>query len=93
MPEWLIPGSPTPFETGLRGISAAIKEMPDFGAVLGDISAVTAPLPEFGTAAARQTVDNRQIDNSQQFSLNIEQVLNGESGVVQGYHSLRALAA
>ena len=35
LPEWLTPGSPTPFEMGLRGISAALK----------DISA--AQLPEF----------------------------------------------
>ena len=28
MPDWLIPGSPTPFELGLRGIGAAINQMP-----------------------------------------------------------------
>jgi phage-related minor tail protein len=28
-PDWLIPGSPTPFERGLRGISAAIASMPE----------------------------------------------------------------
>ena len=35
LPDWLTPGSPTPFEMGLRGISKALK----------DIS--TAQLPEF----------------------------------------------
>jgi len=28
MPDWLIPGSPTPFEIGLRGIGSAIDQMP-----------------------------------------------------------------
>jgi hypothetical protein len=28
MPDWLIPGSPTPFEVGLRGIGAAARSMP-----------------------------------------------------------------
>lgn len=27
MPDWLIPGSPTPFELGIRGISKAVQEM------------------------------------------------------------------
>lgn len=31
LPDWLIPGSPTPFETGLRGIGSAIRSMPDMG--------------------------------------------------------------
>jgi hypothetical protein len=35
IPEWLIPGSPTQFELGLRGIAAAINEMPDLSAKLG----------------------------------------------------------
>lgn len=29
LPDWLIPGSPTPFERGLRGIGQAINAMPD----------------------------------------------------------------
>jgi len=32
MPDWLIPGSPTPFETGLRGVGKALGEL-DIGAV------------------------------------------------------------
>jgi len=28
LPDWLVPGSPTPFEIGLRGIARAIKAMP-----------------------------------------------------------------
>lgn len=34
MPDWLIPGSPTPFELGLRGISSAAKSMPNLGQAL-----------------------------------------------------------
>lgn len=30
IPDWLTPGSPTPFEMGLRGIASAIDGMPDF---------------------------------------------------------------
>ncbi len=32
LPDWLTPGSPTPLETGLRGISDAIQKLPDIGA-------------------------------------------------------------
>ena len=35
MPDWLTPGSPTPFELGLRGIASALKE------VNGDIGGLT----------------------------------------------------
>lgn len=31
LPDWLTPGSPTPFETGLRGITAALREMDQVG--------------------------------------------------------------
>lgn len=34
-PDWLIPGSPTPFEMGLRGIARAIDDMPDLNATFG----------------------------------------------------------
>lgn len=30
LPDWLTPGSPTPFEVGLRGIASALKDIPDF---------------------------------------------------------------
>jgi hypothetical protein len=34
LPDWLIPGSPTPFETGLRGIGSAVRSMPNLGQAL-----------------------------------------------------------
>jgi len=37
LPDWLTPGSPTPFEMGLRGISAAMKDLTNGS--LGDFSA------------------------------------------------------
>jgi phage-related minor tail protein len=30
LPDWLTPGSPTPLETGIRGITAALEQLPDF---------------------------------------------------------------
>jgi hypothetical protein len=38
LPDWLTPGSPTPFELGLRGIGNAIKDLPDLGSVFGGLS-------------------------------------------------------
>ena len=54
LPDWLTPGSPTPFEMGLRGISAAMQEINN------------ARLPQFnvgltragGNAAAMSTTNN-----------------------------------
>lgn len=45
IPDWLTPGSPTPFEMGLRGIASAIDGMPDF-------PGLTAPTGGGGGAAA-----------------------------------------
>lgn len=30
LPDWLIPGSPTPLEIGIRGLSQALQDLPDF---------------------------------------------------------------
>ena len=35
LPDWLTPGSPTPFEIGLRGITDAIEGMPDLSMRIG----------------------------------------------------------
>jgi len=58
MPDWLIPGSPTPFEMGLRGIGKAINQMPDLTGGMGGIqsalnNALALPeLPSFSFAQA-----------------------------------------
>jgi len=48
LPDWLISGSPTPFEKGLRGISAAMQElsrqtMPQFAMATTGLAAVPSP--------------------------------------------------
>jgi hypothetical protein len=46
LPDWLTPGSPTPFETGLRGISEALKQvnaqLPDLAGGL-NVSGMAVP--------------------------------------------------
>lgn len=51
MPDWLIPGSPTPFETGLRGIGSAMNAMPDPPAVFNLPSSAGLAPGLFGTAS------------------------------------------
>lgn len=46
MPDWLIPGSPTPFEVGLRGIGAAVRALPEMNFnVAGGGQGQALPLP------------------------------------------------
>lgn len=60
LPDWLTPGSPTPFEMGLRGISSAMKELntsalPGFGsglAISGAGSGVFSSSPALAGAGA-----------------------------------------
>jgi phage-related minor tail protein len=35
LPEWLIPGSPTPLEMGIRGLKSAVDQLPDFSSKFG----------------------------------------------------------
>lgn len=51
MPDWLIPGSPTPFEVGLRGIGAAINAMPDLSLPMPG-GALAQPAPALVGASA-----------------------------------------
>ena len=49
LPDWLTSGSATPFEEGLRGISAAMRElsrqaMPEFAMATAGVSAVSSPV-------------------------------------------------
>jgi TP901 family phage tail tape measure protein len=60
IPDWLKPGSPTPFEIGLRGINAAIKQLPDIGATFN------APgLTAVGAGGGGNTTTNIYIDGIQ----------------------------
>jgi hypothetical protein len=52
IPDWLKPGSPTPFETGLRGIADALRKMPEFklGVETPDLGALQPALAGGGEA-------------------------------------------
>ena len=47
LPDWLTPGSPTPFETGLRGITAAMRDLNRMGLT----ALVSAPAPAYAMAS------------------------------------------
>lgn len=54
LPSWLIPGSPTPFEMGIRGIADAVNSMPDF-----QIPGLSVPaVPSFADAGGGGSVSN-----------------------------------
>lgn len=59
LPAWLTPGSPTPFEIGLRGIGSAARQLArtEFPQLGGSLTALPARDP-LGTQA--RSVDNRQ---------------------------------
>jgi hypothetical protein len=64
LPDWMVPGSPTPLEMGIRGISDAINKLPDLGKAfqVPDLAAVAAggagtPLPALPTVGGG-TVSN-----------------------------------
>ncbi|MCG3208618.1 MAG: hypothetical protein FOGNACKC_02229 [Anaerolineae bacterium] len=61
-----------------------------------EIAAMTTSLPAYampaGGGAVSQNIDNRRVTENK-FTMSIGTVTNGESGVIQGYNTLRALAA
>ena len=64
LPDWLTPGSPTPFEMGLRGISNALQEitqvrLPQFGTELSRLETMRA-MASVPTNQMVQHNDNRQ---------------------------------
>lgn len=83
LPDWLIPGSPTPFEMGLRGISNALDELnrkglPEFSGNLNGI----------GGNGAAAGVGGGVV---QQYNLTIHSSAKTES-VAADYYLMRALA-
>lgn len=54
LPGWLTPGSPTPFELGLRGISDALKEVA--GTRLPQLSTALEVLPDMGNMPRRMAI-------------------------------------
>jgi phage-related protein len=47
LPDWLSPGSPTPFEMGLRGITSALRDLSQMGLT----ALVSAPAPAYAMAS------------------------------------------
>lgn len=82
LPSWLMPGSPTPLELGLRGLSAAVKELPD----LQDKFNVPG-LAEMGasTGSAQATYNNQR-----QYNLTIHTA--NPMPLVSEYAALEAMA-
>lgn len=54
LPDWLTPGSPTPFELGLLGIGAAIKKLPDLSFPVSVGGAFSQAMPIGGAARGGQ---------------------------------------
>jgi phage-related minor tail protein len=50
IPDWLTPGSPTPFEMGLRGIGDALRQLPDMNEPFGLNVTSSPPLAASGAA-------------------------------------------
>lgn len=79
MPDWLIPGSPTPFEMGIRGISDAMHELASAA-----LPSLTANLALIGGGAGAGSSTN-----------NWNLTINAAGGIVdpaQSFQALRALA-
>jgi hypothetical protein len=53
MPDWLIPGSPTPFELGIRGIADAVKNLPTM-----ELPGLTTPNLTMSPATVGGSVSN-----------------------------------
>jgi hypothetical protein len=70
LPDWLTPGSPTPFEEGLRGISEVMdditkKKMPRLSAEFGELAAS----PVQGAPARRGPGPGGSVDRSRNFTV------------------------
>ena len=88
LPDWLMPGSATPFETGLRGIADAIGGMPDlsFGGIgagaglpamagMGGGGNVTVTIHNhYGAGSVRDDADIEEIARRQQEMLQLRGV-------------------
>jgi len=84
LPDWLTPGSPTPFELGLRGIGDALDHLPDLTAQLS-VGAAAAPMAMAGAGVGAGTVQIanyfgpgsvRSDDDIEEIARRIEELLN-----------------
>lgn len=65
LPDWLTPGSPTPLEIGLRGITNAVRQLsttalPPLRVELGKVSGMMSPTQMLSTAYNNNYTDARQ---------------------------------
>jgi hypothetical protein len=83
LPDWLTPGSPTPFEMGLRGISDELQKigrmrMPAFESAFTDLAAGSDLIPRALHAQdSRQFVRNLTINTNAQIE---PELLDWQSG-------------
>jgi hypothetical protein len=64
LPDWLTPGSPTPFEEGIRGIGDAIRSLPNMRALLSGMLPPSFPAMAMAPAGAGASVDRRNQSRS-----------------------------
>lgn len=75
LPDWIKPGSPTPFELGLRGISAALKELsgtsiPNFNASLNTVPSGSSSQPTGSSYVYSPVIYTNDVPNfTQEFLL------------------------
>ncbi len=85
LPDWLIPGSPTPFELGLRGIADAARELRRLGPDLEVGFGYGAP----GRAPASQITNTNRVEHH--YNLTIRSNAPIEP-LVQSFEAMRALS-
>lgn len=87
LPDWLTPGSPTPFELGLRGIADAIEGMPDLGGRLGlpvgmGVGGMTALAPAMAGAGPTYYITNQFGPGSVRSDDDIEEIARRQEQIL-----------
>lgn len=88
LPDWAIPGSPTPFELGLRGIDRALQDLNNVRASPGGWGGLVSPPMSAGqvaTSYAYSTVNNYN------YNLGGVTTMQPAGNVIQSFETLRAM--
>ena len=83
LPDWLTPGSPTPFETGLRGIADAIGGMPDLSLGFGGGMGMPALAGAGGGGNVTITIENHYGAGSVRDDRDIEEIARRQQEMLQ----------
>jgi len=83
LPDWLTPGSPTPFETGLRGIADAIGGMPDLSLGFGGGMGLPALAGAGGGGNVMVTIENHYGAGSVRDDRDIEEIARRQQTMLQ----------